>query len=71
MTVVEQIEAAFREGYSEGYSNGSSDAAAYEFGSGSKHRNTLNADKDEAWNSSDAKAELNGKVEAQKPAQPL
>ena len=49
------IEAAFREGYAEGYSNGESDTAAYEWGSGSKHKNVMKKDKDKAWEYSEAK----------------
>ena len=49
------IEAAFREGYTEGYRNGGDDACAFEWGSGSKHKNVMKKDEDEAWEYSEVK----------------
>ncbi len=53
-TLQKAIETAFREGYAAGYENGSSDQCSYEWGSGSKGRKSLEREKDQAWQDSDA-----------------
>jgi hypothetical protein len=48
-----RLKDAFLEGYAAGYNNGTSDQSSFEFGSGSKHKNTLDRDKQQAWRDSE------------------
>lgn len=56
-----RLETAWREGYSCGYDHGLNDAADYQWGSGSKHPNTLARIQTEEWQQSDTAAFLGGK----------